>query len=174
MAAFPFTEEIDHLYQHMDEIPVDGDVRFAQAFMELLSKTNGNPWGPQASDRSKLATRLWFAGWTRAQLEQVGLKPKDVENFRRTHGLTAGEAGRPKSSTHPALLGAFRKHYERGTAPESGVDKSQTIAVVEARIRTLNETISACERQIQIATSTISAAKAELEHWEATLKGVSR
>ncbi|HBO3276647.1 TPA: hypothetical protein L4S01_001568 [Pseudomonas aeruginosa] len=95
MTTFPFTTDIDRLAERLDDIPIDPNVPFAAEFRSLLAGT-AELWGPQATERSKLATRLHFAGWSRSELESVGLKPKDVENFRRKYKLTAGSAGRPK------------------------------------------------------------------------------
>lgn len=95
MSIFPFTTDIEPLLANLDGIPIDPEVQFANEFKALLDGP-GELWGPQATGRSKLATRLHFAGWSRAELESVGLKPKDVENFRRKYKLTLGGAGRPK------------------------------------------------------------------------------
>lgn len=112
MAIFPFTENVDDLIDGMDLIPIDDSVPFAESFKKLLAESGGNPWGPQTTPRSKLATRLHFAGWTSQQLEAVGLKPRDVENFRRNRGLKTSRRGRPVASqptsalSAPALLAA--------------------------------------------------------------------
>lgn len=98
MAAFPFTESLEDLLSRMDAIPIDDSVPFADGFKKVMEEHNGHPWGPQATPMSKLATRLHFAGWTNQQLEQVGLKPKDHENFRRKYKLTQRSAGRPKAA----------------------------------------------------------------------------
>lgn len=160
MAALPFTEDIEDLLRHMEDIPVDGDVRFAQAFMELLKETGGNPWGPQASERSKLATRLWFAGWSRAQLEQVGLKPKDVENFRRTHGLTAGAVGRPSKSI-------------KGTSKVPPTALREPVLAIRYKIQHLMEERRVLVDEIAQKTDRIADIDAELKKWEAIMEMAS-
>ena len=87
MAIFPFTNDVESLIDGMDAIPIDPEVPCSERFQEILQEHSGNPWGPNASARSKLATRLHFAGWSRQDLEAAGLKPKDVENFRQKFGL---------------------------------------------------------------------------------------
>ncbi|MHD0644203.1 hypothetical protein ACYPKM_01035 [Pseudomonas aeruginosa] len=157
LAVFPFTEEIEHLYERMGEIPVDTNVRFAQAFISLLRKKGGNPWGPQATARAKLATRLWFAGWTRSQLAQVGLKPKDVENFRRAHGLTADAAGRPKGSS---------------VAPkkEPLVSGQDPISAIKSAAQKLTEKRQALQHKIAEMNNEIGSIDAELRKLDAAMK----
>lgn len=156
-AVFPFTEQIEHLYERMGDIPVDGNVRFAQEFIGLLAEKGGNPWGPQASPRAKLATRLWFAGWTRAQLVQVGLKPKDVENFRRAHGLTAETAGRPKGSP------AAQKQ-------ESPASYQAPISAIDSAAQKLVQRRQALQMQIAKLSDEIVTIDAELAKLESAKK----
>jgi hypothetical protein len=94
---FPFTSDIAGLLSDWGKVPIDETVPFAEEFQQVMTAHGGNPWGPQASAQSKLATVLHFAGWNRQQLEDVELKPKDVENFRRKHGMIARRIGRPKA-----------------------------------------------------------------------------
>lgn len=96
VATFPYPYEgnPEDLLADIDEIPIDDSVPFASEFRRLIEE--GTAWAPQTTPQSKLATRLHFAGWTRQQLIEFGLNPKNVENFKRNKGL-AGQAGRPPS-----------------------------------------------------------------------------
>lgn len=156
MATFPFTESIEDLLDGMDAIPIDDSVPFADGFKSVMEANNWNPWGPQAAPRSKLATRLHFAGWTRQQLEAVGLKPKDVENFRRKHKLTAGEAGRPKAL-----------NFARGKAPVSSLD------AIQKECQQLRKEIEALERTISDANLRITQCHIELNKREEAIKLLS-
>lgn len=95
MATFPYPYEgnPEDLLDGTVEIPIDESVPFASSFRQLLEE--GTAWAPQTTPQSKLATRLHFAGWSRSQLIEFGLNPKNVENFKRNKGLTGQQAGRP-------------------------------------------------------------------------------
>lgn len=151
MATFPFTRDIESLLPDMEAIPIDESVPFADGFKKVMAETEGNPWGPQALPRSKLATRLHFAGWTRQQLEEVGLKPKDVENFRRKYQLTQSRAGRPSgpamspegarwSSAAPTADGFLAGLKERRQLLMAQVDAcTEELQRIEEAIRALEK-----------------------------------
>lgn len=155
MAPFTLARDLDELLSKMDELPIDESVPFAQDFKNLLAtKGAGGLWGPQASDRSKLATRLHFAGWSRQALEELGLKPKDVENFRRKFGLVAKGPGRTKSTKGKPPMG-------------------QTVDPVEAirqKIAEAEGTIQEMREVIETAQNRIEECRAELAQHEAALK----
>lgn len=155
MAPFTLAGNIEELLAKMDELPIDEGVPFADKFKNLLA-TKGveGLWGPQASERSKLATRLHFAGWTRQELEDYGLKPKDVENFRRKFGMTSHKPGRAKST-------------------KGSPHVAQTVDPVEAirlKIREAEGVIQEMEEVIANAQQRIEECRTELAQHEAALK----
>ncbi|WP_085589304.1 hypothetical protein [Pseudomonas sp. B14(2017)] len=108
---YPFAGTLEELIEIQEQIPIDPDVPFAEEYRAIYRDTNGQPWGEKTSDRSKLAVRLWFAGWPRQGLIDLGLEPKHVENFRSKHRLTTGVRGRkfvrkPSASRSDVILNA--------------------------------------------------------------------
>ena len=164
MATLPFTEDIAPLMANMDGIPIDDNVPFADAFKKIMEANEGNPWGPQATEASKLATRLHFAGWSRQELESVGLKPKDAENFRSKHKLTLPRAGRPRN---PSLPPAQKGHLFEA---KPVVDP---IEAIRLRCAQLNELIADKKAAIAEAQRAIAEAECELKKQEEALAVLS-
>ncbi|WP_397381137.1 hypothetical protein [Pseudomonas sp.] len=149
MATVPFTEDIAPLLESMDGIPVDDTVPFSDAFKKIMEEHEGNPWGPQATEASKLATRLHFAGWSRQELESVGLKPKDAENFRSKFKLTLPRAGRPRAKSAP------QEQKASHCTAKPVVDPIEAIrikcALLKDRIECNQEVIRECHKAIEEA-----------------------
>jgi len=164
VATLPFTEDIEPLLENMDSIPIDDNVPFADGFKKVMEAYEGNPWGPQANPRSKLATRLHFAGWSRQELESVGLKPKDAENFRSKHKLTLSRSGRPRNPSIPAA------HKGNLFEIKPVVDPIEAIRIKCAQ---LNELIAAKKTAIVEAQRAISEAECELKKQEEALAVLS-
>lgn len=148
---FPFTKDIEGLVEKLDTIPIDNGVPFADGFKQVLLEHDGNPWGPQATPLSKLATRLHFAGWSRKELEEAGLKPKDVENFRRKHNMKATRAGRPGN---PGITPARKKGAFAAPSPSEVIQQSIHAAQAE---------ISMQEAVIENAQAKIEKLREQLE-----------
>lgn len=164
MASLPFTEDITPLMENMDGIPVDDSVPFSDAFKKILAATEGNPWGPQATEASKLATRLYFAGWSRQELEAVGLKPKDAENFRSKYKLTFSRSGRPRNPSVPQAQKGNLFEVKPVVDP---------IEAIRLRCAQLNELIAAKKTAIVEAQRAISEAECELKKQEEALAVLS-
>lgn len=163
MAIFPFTEDVDSLIDGMDAIPIDPEVPCAQKFQEILIEHSGNPWGPNATARSKLATRLHFAGWSRQELEQVGLKPKDVENFRQKFGLKVSKRAsrRPRN---PSVPEGTKRPLFNATEPAVAIRLKQQ--ALEAEIKHLEQRIA--DSQVRI-----EECREELKKYETAMKVIS-
>lgn len=164
MATLPFTEDIEPLLKNMDSIPIDDNVPFADGFKKVMEAYEGNPWGPQANPRSKLATRLHFAGWSRQELESVGLKPKDAENFRSKHKLTLSRSGRPRNPSLPVAqkLNLFEAKAE-----------VEPIEAIHTKCAKLNDLIASNKALIEEAQRAIEEAEIELKKQEVALKVLS-
>ena len=164
MASLPFTEDIAPLLENMDGIPVDDNVPFSDAFKKVMEATEGNPWGPQATEASKLAPRLHFAGWSRQELESVGLKPKDAENFRSKYKLTLPRSGRPRNPSIP------QAHKGNLFEIKPTVDP---IEAIRLRCAQLNELIADKKAAIADVQRAISDAECELKKQEEALAVLS-
>lgn len=148
MATFPFQEDIEPLLSSMDAIPIDPLVPYAEEFKRLLEERGDSLWGPQATSRSKLATRLHFAGWSRSELLEVGLKPKDVENFRLKYSLKKQRPGRQRGTKGSPPVSIF-------AAP----DAETLLEGLKARQQELHEHIEACQIELQRVNAAIEAMK---------------
>lgn len=158
MASLPFTEDIEPLLENMDGIPIDDNVPFSDAFKKVMEATEGNPWGANTTPGSKLATRLHFAGWSRRELEAVGLKPKHVENFRGAHDLTAKRVGRPSKKKSKAI------------EVKPSVDP---IEAIHAKCAELSGLIAEQQALIEKARIVIEGAETELKKQEEALAVLS-
>lgn len=151
MATLPFDPSINigELLGKMEDIPVDASVPYAEDFKRLVK--TGEAWGPQASEESKLATRLYYAGWTNQQIDDVGLKSKNVQNFRRKHGHLMGSQGRPPKP-YRTVLGHV------GLEPKSNADFVKeleetkralelTIEKAQAELKVINEALEVFNKQ---------------------------
>ena len=150
---YPFNGTIEELAKIQEEIPIHPAVKGSFEFKRLVDA--GEAWGPQASDQSKLATRLWYAGWTRKQLEEFGLKPKDVENWRRYKGLTEAKAGRP-SRVYPKF--------------HADANELSPIGALQARIEWLELRKAKAEEDIKEATETLTECDEEIAKLQKALE----
>ncbi len=150
MATLPFDPQIDlqELLRDMESIPVDANVPYAEEFKRLIE--GGKAWGPQALPESKLATRLYFAGWSPQQIEEVGLKSKSVLNFRVKYGFTQAGPGRPSAnSVKPAIKPAPRKSIPDFVKELEKTRRAleQTIETAQAELKVVNEALDVFNKQ---------------------------
>lgn len=146
MATLPFDPELDigELLKEMESIPVDAAVPYSEDFKRLVQ--SGKAWGPQASAESKLATRLFYAGWTTQQIDQVGLKSKNVENFRRKHKhLVQARPGRP-----PKLPNSVAEQLN--AIPKSNADFAKEL---EETRRALEQTIETAQAELKVVNEAL-------------------
>lgn len=150
MATLPFDPQIDlqALLRDMENIPVNADVPFAEEFQRLIE--DGKAWGPQALPGSKLATRLYFAGWSPQQIDEVGLKSKSVLNFRVKHGFTQGGPGRPttvnvKSITRVTPRKSIPDFVKELEKTKRTLEK--TIEEAQAELNVVNEALEVFNKQ---------------------------
>lgn len=163
MAAFPypFPGTLDELLEIQETIPIDDEVPFADRYRELYEESGGSPWGPQSTDRSKLAIRLWFAGWTRKQIMEIGLDPKHVENFRSNKKLTTGKPGRTSPTPGPfskPIIGAAMSAF-----PAIG-------SVVATFLQSMEEKRKIVRADILRLEGELEARRAELKRLESMIE----
>ncbi len=158
MAAFPypFPGTLEELLEIQETIPIDEEVPFSKRFKELYEESGGSPWGPQSTDRSKLAIRLWFAGWSRKQIMEIGLDPKHVENFRSNKGLTTGKPGRSTPTPSPFSKTGYQLGIAMKAVPPVG-------AAIAAALKTVQEKRDLVRADIDRLEQELDARRAELQ-----------